>query len=198
MLVHIIDDDQAMARTVARFAEQGNCETILYASADEFLGQLGDLPYGCIVTDIRMPGTSGTDLIEILCRDRPELPVIMMTGFGELDAAIRSFRHGAIHFLRKPFKRAELISALREAAKVGEHRKAEAERRQECAAVQNLTRREAEVLAALARGLQSKTIAWELGISIRTVEMHRSNILAKLGARNTSQAVGLLRMAAAA
>lgn len=198
MLVYIIDDDQAVARTLARFAAQGGWDTILYASADEFQTHLEGLPHGCILSDIQMPGMSGTDLIELLHRERPDLPVVMMTGFGELSAAVRAFRSGAVHFLQKPFKRAELLLALTEAMEVGNRRREEARRRQEAGVVEKLTRREVEVLDALAKGHQSKTIAWDLGISIRTVEMHRSNILAKLGASNTSQAVGLFRMAAAA
>ncbi len=121
----------------------------------------------------------------------------MMTAFGEVTAAIRSFRHGAVHFLQKPFKREDFLLALGEAAEIGKRRQQESHRREQSKPLESLTKREAEVLGALADGLQSKMIAWQLGISTRTVEMHRSNILAKLGARNTSQAVGLLQMGSA-
>lgn len=197
MLVHIIDDDAALARTIARATRHEGWDAIIHNSADAFLADLGSLAFGCIVSDINMPGTSGTELIEILHEKCPEWPMIMITGYADLTAAIRSFRHGAVHFLQKPFQRVDLIAALREAADVGEHRLADLARYRQSQAVHKLTKREVEILGALAKGLQSKNIAWELGISTRTVEMHRSNILTKLEAKNTSQAVGLFRMAAA-
>lgn len=196
MLVYIIDDDESVARTVSRQIRPAGWVGTRFPTADAFLTELETLPFGCIISDIRMPGTSGTDLIRILHARCPEWPVIMMTGFAEVSAAISSFRHGAVHFLQKPFKRSELLTALEEAARVGGQRQAEAERQRKTVAIRTLTGREKEILSALADGLQSKTIAWQFGISTRTVEMHRSNILAKLGARNTSQAVGLLQLAA--
>ena len=198
MLVHIIDDDEAVARTIARLIRREGWQSLAHPSADAFLHELDAQPFGTIICDIKMPGMSGTELVELLHQRWPEWPVIMVTGHADLTAAVRSFRHGAVHVLEKPFRREELVSALREAAEVGERRRAEVARKEQSISISKLTRREAEVLGALARGLQSKTIAWEFGISTRTVEMHRSNILAKLDARNTSQAVGLYRMAAAA
>ncbi|MGQ0589070.1 MAG: response regulator transcription factor [Sphingosinicella sp.] len=194
MQVYIIDDDEAVGRTIARFANRAGWDTDCFDSADGFLARIDELPFGCIVSDINMPGMNGIELIEALHARCPEWPVIMMTAFGEVTAAIRSFRHGAVHFLQKPFKRADFLSALGEAVDVGTRRQQESHRRQQSKALEKLTKRETEVLGALADGLQSKTIAWQLGISTRTVEMHRSNILNKLGARNTSQAVGLLQM----
>lgn len=194
MLVHIIDDDQAMARTVARTLKQAGWENTLYESAERFLEDLDQLPFGCVISDLKMPRISGVELIEALHERRPEWPVIILTAYGELDAAVRSFRHGAIHFLQKPFKRPELISALEEAYEIGLRRLGESERQSRTECLKTLSKREVEILSALARGLQSKVIAWELGISIRTVEVHRSNILAKLGVRNTTQAVGLLQL----
>jgi len=197
MIVHIVDDDAALARTMARAARHEGWEALIHNSADAFLAEISSMPFGCIVSDINMPGTSGTELIEILHEKCPEWPMIMITGYADLTAAIRSFRNGAVHFLQKPFQRSELVAALREAAEVGERRRADLARHQQSQAVGKLTKRETEILRALATGLQSKNIAWEFGISTRTVEMHRSNILTKLAAKNTSQAVGLFRMAAA-
>lgn len=198
MIVHIIDDDQAVARTVARVVGRGGWESAIYARAGDFLDQVKSLPVGCVVSDVKMPGMSGIELIQILQRDCPEWPVIMVTGFAEVDSAVSAFRHGAIHFLQKPFKREDLVAAVQEAGRVAERRRAESSRQQQTAVLEKLTKRETEILGALAEGLQSKSIAWQFGISTRTVEMHRSNILAKLGARNTSQAVGLLQLAGAA
>lgn len=195
MLVHIIDDDEAVARTLARHAKRDGWEPATYESADAFLARLDDLPYGAIVSDINMPGTNGLEMLQLLTGRCPEWPVIIITAYAEVTAAVTSFRSGAVHFLQKPFASAAFLAALAEADQVGRRRRDEAERRRQTASLSTLTSRESEVLNALAEGLQSKNIAWQLGISTRTVEMHRSNILAKLGARNTSQAVGLLQMA---
>ena len=196
-VVHIVDDDAAVARTVARTAESIGFETRLFGSPAEFLEALDRLEPGCVCLDIRMPGMSGIDLLKVLTNKRPDWPVIMLTGYAEVGSAVEAFRSGAIHFLRKPFKRQELLGALREAAELGRRRLAQAVDRQQLQALQTLTERERQVLDAIGHGLQSKQIAWNLGISVRTVDLHRSNILAKLSARNTSQAVAIAKAAAA-
>ena len=116
----------------------------------------------------------------------------MVSGSTRVDDAITSFRRGAIHFLRKPFGCEELVATLREAWSIGADRKAAYERRALAQQIR-LTPREREVLEGMAEGAQSKVIAWRLGLSIRTVDMHRANILAKLSARNASQAVAIAR-----
>ena len=194
MAVYIIDDDQSAARTLARHVRRWSDEAEIFGSAEEFVAKLDTLPCGSVLLDIHMPGMSGLELIELLHARCPEWPVIMITGATEIEAAIRSFRHGAVHFLQKPFRAAELVGALEEAARVRERRQADAMRRRQALHVEKLTAREREILGALAKGHQGKTIAWEFGITARTVEMHRSNILAKLGARNTSQAVAFLQL----
>lgn len=138
---------------------------------------------------------NGIELLRILSGRRPDWPVIMLTAYAEVGSAIEAFRAGAIHFLRKPFTRRQLIEALVEAAEVGRSRMRRAVEPAQLAALKQLTPREWQVLDALGAGQQSKVIAWKLGISVRTVEMHRSNILAKLSARNTSQAVAIARSA---
>jgi two-component system response regulator FixJ len=192
-LVHIVDDDEAVARTVARTARSIGLETRLFRSPAEFLGMLDELEPGVICLDIKMPGMSGIDLLKLLSRKRIDWPVIMLTGFAELGSAIEAFRSGALHFLRKPFKQRELADALREAAEVGRRRLSQAVDPKQLEALQRLTPRERQVLDDIARGLQSKEIAWKLGLSVRTVDVYRSNILAKLSARNTSQAVAIVR-----
>lgn len=191
--LYIVDDDPAVARTVARAARTIGFAPQLFGSAAEFLDQLEGLDQGCALLDIRMPGMSGLDLLELLKERRPDWPVVMLTGHAEVGAAVRSFRSGAVHFLSKPFKNTELLATLREAAEIGERRKRMAADRKQVEALNKLSRREKEVLAAIAQGKQSKVIAWDLGISVRTVDLHRSNILAKLSARNTSQAVAIAR-----
>lgn len=191
--LYVIDDDAAVARTVARAAETAGFAPRIFGSGTEFLDQLDGLERGCVLLDIRMPGMTGLELLDQLKEMRPGWPVVMLTGHAEVGAAVQSFRSGAVHFLSKPFKKAELIDALREAAEIGQRRMRLEASRQQVEAVEKLSKREREVLAAIADGKQSKTIAWELGISVRTVDLHRSNILAKLSARNTSQAVAIAR-----
>ena len=191
MLVNIVDDDDLVRQTMARCVTgEGWCVAI-HGSAEAFLAAMDDLPFSCVVLDIRMPGMSGIELLQLLRERRPEWPVIMVTGSREIASAISSFRQGAVNFIQKPFKTESLLAAIREAADLGELRRAEATKRQELGIMRTLTLREREVLRALSEGLQSKTIAWQLGISARTVDMHRSNILTKLRARNASQAVAM-------
>ncbi|MGH6706447.1 MAG: response regulator transcription factor [Sphingomicrobium sp.] len=190
-----MDDDEAVARTVARTARSIGFEARQFASPAEFLGSLDELEPGIICLDIKMPGMSGIDLLKLLLRKQVDWPVIMLTGFAEVGSTIEAFRSGAIHFLRKPFKQAELVEALREAAEVGRRRLSQVVDPKQLEALQRLTQRERQVLEEIAQGLQSKEVAWKLGISVRTVDVHRSNILAKLSARNTSQAVAIARAA---
>jgi two-component system, LuxR family, response regulator FixJ len=196
MIVHIIDDDEAYGRTLGRVVRGAGHEAKVYPTADAFLAQLGHLPYGLIVSDIKMPGTDGLQLIQILRERHPTWPVIIITAYAEATAAVQSFRSGAVHFLQKPFRIADFLASLAEAEEVGCKRQVDEDRRLQACTLQRLSRREAQVLAALADGHQSKVIAWQLGISTRTVDMHRAKILSKLEVRNTSQAVGIFRSAA--
>lgn len=193
--IYVVDDDPAVARTVARIAHSIGFEARTFNGAPELLDALDGLDQGCVVLDIRMPRTSGLELLHILSERRPSWPVIMLTAHAEVGSTIDAFRAGAIHFLRKPFTRDQMVDALQEAAEVGRDRMRRSVEPGQLAALQRLTARERQVLDALAEGQQSKMIAWTLGISARTVEVHRSNILAKLSARNTSQAVAIARSA---
>lgn len=193
--LHIVDDDLAVARTVARAAATIGFSPRIFGSATEFLETIDELNPGCVLLDIRMPGMSGLELLEQLAEERPDWPVVMLTGHAEVGAAVQSFRSGAVHFLSKPFKKAELLGALGEAAEIGRRRSRLAAGRKQAEELTKLSKREQEILAAIAEGKQSKTIAWELGISVRTVDLHRGNILSKLSARNTSQAVAIAKAA---
>ena len=194
--VYIVDDDPAVARTVARTARSIGLEPRTFGSPAELLETLDGLDPGSFCLDIRMPGMNGIELLRILSERRPDWPVVMLTGHADVSAAIEAFRSGAIHFLRKPFALAELEEALEEAAEIGRQRAKLAVDPGQLEALRRLTARERQILEAIAAGRQSKQIAHELGISVRTVDLHRSNLLAKLGARNTSQAVAIARAGA--
>jgi len=193
--LYVVDDELAVARTIARAAATIGFSPQLFGSAAEFLEKLDALDQGCILLDIRMPGMSGLELLDELTEKRPDFPVVMLTGHAEVGAAVHSFRSGAVHFLSKPFKKAELLAALEEAAEIGRRRSRRAAGRKQAEELAKLSKREQEILGAIAEGKQSKTIAWELGISVRTVDLHRGNILSKLSARNTSQAVAIAKAA---
>ena len=142
-----------------------------------------------------MPEMSGIELLKRLLKKQIDWPGFKLSGFADVGSTIEAFRSGAVHFLRKPFKQAELVAALTEAAEIGRRRLSHAVDPRQLEALKRLTQRERQVLEEIARGLQSKEVAWKLGISVRTVDVHRSNILAKLSARNTSQAVAIVRAA---
>ncbi|MDV3257868.1 MAG: response regulator [Sphingomonas sp.] len=195
-IVYVVDDEAAVARTIARTMRSGGFDPRTFGSPAEFLDALEDLEPGLVCLDVKMPEMSGIELLKILSKKRPEWPVIMLTGHAEVGSTIEAFRSGAIHFLRKPFQKKMLLEALEEAAEVARSRQNRRMDEKQLAALQRLTSREREILDEIAAGLHSKEIAWKLGISIRTVDVHRSNILSKLSAKNTSQAVAIARAAA--
>lgn len=192
MRAYIVDDDLMVRRVVSRLLASAGIDHDTFDSATAFLAELDSLDFGCVLLDINMPETNGLDILsEILIR-RPHFPVIMVSGSTNVDDAIEAFRRGAIHFLRKPYRRQELLNALEEASVIGAAR-LDAYNRQRLASTIRLSTREHQVLEAIADGKQSKQIAWSLNLSIRTVEMHRSNLLAKMSAGTASQAVAIAR-----
>ena len=192
MRIYVVDNDPLICRTLARMLQCDGIEARTFASADAFLEELEGLDFGCVMLDIEMPDHNGLEVLTTILRQKPAWPVIMVSGSTAVDDAIAAFRRGAIHFLRKPFRRGELQSALAEASKIGAERQAAHERRTRAEQV-HLTCRERQILSSMADGLQTKTIAWQLELSVRTVDMHRSNILAKLSARNAAEAVTVAR-----
>ena len=167
-----------------------------YESGLELLQQVRNLEPGCILLDVRMPGMDGLEVQQAL-RDRGiSLPVVVMTGHGDISVAVRAMKAGAVDFIEKPFEKSTLLQSLEEA--FARLRRAERTAEQEKDAtvrVAALTPRERDVLQGLAQGLPNKSIAYDLGISPRTVEIHRANLMEKLGVRSLSEA---LRIAFAA
>lgn len=192
MDVYILDDDPAIRRLITRLIQGTGHVAHEFQSAVEFRRVVAESTYGCIMLDIAMPGPSGLDLLEDLVHTTPAWPVIMISGTTDVTDAITAFQRGATHFLRKPFRRKEFLAALAAAAALVEQRLAALDRQRRACAVA-LTRREREVLDAMDHGEQSKTIAWKLGLSQRTIDMHRTNILKKLSARNATHAVATAR-----
>ena len=191
-LVHLVDDDAAIRRSASFMLKTSGYHVQTYQSGVELLKAAGDLRHGCILLDIRMPGMDGLEVQEAL-RDRGvTLPVIIMTGHGEISLAVRAMKAGAVDFIEKPFAKETLKASLDEGFRRLSHEEVTGDRRKDAEVrLQALTSREREVLNGLARGLPNKTIAYDLGISPRTVEIHRANLMTKLGIRSLSEALRL-------
>jgi two-component system response regulator FixJ len=193
--VHIIEDDPAVRESLALLLESAGLATRLYASAREFLAA-EPAPTGCMVSDIRMPEMSGLELLEEMKSRRIQLPAIVMTAFADVPQAVKAMKLGAIDFIEKPFDDELMVSAVRSAlARCGEWRADDAEAQAAREKLASLTTREQEVVAGLLKGKLNKTIAFELGISVRTVETHRANLMAKTGAQSLSELVRMSLLA---
>jgi two-component system response regulator FixJ len=189
-LVHVIDDDEAVRDSLQFLLRSHGIEVRTYASAKTFLQSLPGMGGGCIVTDIRMPEISGVELLHRLKELRLGIPVIVITGHGDLSLAVEAMKLGAADFLEKPFEEEVLLAAVRSALvrwqqKAIEHaEKAELQQR-----LASLSAREREVLQRLLAGNPNKIIAHELDISPRTVEVYRANVMTKMRAGSLSELV---------
>jgi two-component system response regulator FixJ len=191
--VHIIDDDEAMRDSLVFLLDTAGLEVEASASAEAFLRTLPDPRLGCIVTDIRMPDMTGLDLIRALKAGGHDYPVIVITGHGDVALAVESMKAGAVDFIEKPFDDEALLCAIRIAFRKGsELVSASPERQAIVARLDALSPREREVLAGVVAGKPNKIIAHDLGISPRTVEVYRANLMTKMAAGSLSE---LVRMA---
>ena len=189
-VVHVIDDDEALRDSVRLFLVNAGFKVRTYAAASEFLAALDSGITGCIVTDVRMPGMTGMELLAHLAAHDGALPVIVITGHADVPLAVRAMKQGAVDLLEKPFLAEDLIAAVRRALEL----RADASDRplQDAQAKRAmLSARENEVLERLIRGQPNKIIAYEMGISPRTVEVHRANVMKKTQAGSLSE---LIRM----
>jgi two-component system response regulator FixJ len=194
--VHVIDDDEAMRESLAFLLDTSGLAARTYDSAVSFLDQLDASQPGVIVTDVRMPEMTGLELVKRLkARDVP-LPIIMITGHGDVPLAVEAMKAGVVDFLEKPFEEDSLLAAIRSA--MAEGAKADedhAERDRLKQVLESLSPREHEVLNGVVEGKLNKVIAHELGISPRTVEVYRANVMSKTGARGLSELVRMVMLA---
>ncbi len=197
-VVHLIDDDEAVRQSLAFLLTSAGFAIRTYASATAFLDALMAVQPGCIVTDVRMPGLSGLDLQRELISRRIGLPVIVMTGHGDVKLAVEAMKAGAVDFIEKPFQDDTLIAAIRTAF---DSYARDAQQSNVANAVgarlKTLTPREREVLDGLIAGRPNKTIAYDLNISARTVEVHRANLMTKMGAASLSELVRMVLLSRA-
>ncbi len=189
-IVHIVDDDAAVRDSLAMLLESAGLTVRTYDSAAAFLGVASGLATGCVLTDVRMPDIDGLALQRQLIVQQCTLPVIVMTGHGDVPIAVQALKAGATDFLEKPFDDAHLIAAVRSALQAGARaREAAAGSADMLARLATLTPREREVLDRLVAGPPNKTIAYDLGTSPRTVEVQRARVMEKMGARSLPELV---------
>jgi FixJ family two-component response regulator len=195
VFVHVVDDDKAVRESLGDLFRSMDYQVMLHGSASEFLdAELPDAP-ACLILDVRMPGTGGLELQEHLRRINISMPVILMTGFGDIPMSVKGMKAGAVDFLTKPIRHQDLIDAVATAVRIDQDRRhnlAQITRLRERYAL--LTPRERQVMVLVASGLMNKQVADELSISEVTVKMHRGSVMRKMGARTVAT---LARMAEA-
>jgi two-component system response regulator FixJ len=191
--VHIIDDDQALRESLAFLLRTAQLEVRSFDSGKAFLDALPDASLGCVITDIRMPEMSGIDLLRHLKELKVGVPVIVITGHGDVPLAVEAMKIGAADFFEKPFNDDQLVASVRAALQQQQDQtKRGAERAEVEHRLSKLSTREKDVLAGLIEGRANKQIAFDLGISPRTVEIYRANLMNKMRADSLSD---LVRMA---
>lgn len=188
--VYLVDDEAAVRRSVGFMLKTSGFEVETFESGEDFLKVAAHLPPGCVLLDVRLSGMDGLAVQKALKDHGVMLPVIIITGHGDVGLAVRAMKAGAVDFLEKPFEKAAVVAALEQAMLHNDGR-AELLRLAEAAAAQlnALTPRERDVLNGLVEGQSNKVIAYDLGISPRTVEIHRANLMSKLGVHSLSDAL---------
>jgi two-component system response regulator FixJ len=192
-VVFVIDDDEAVRESVAFLLKTAGIAVRAFESARRFLDELPQVNSGCIITDVRMPDISGIELLRAVQESKPDLPVIVITGHGEVPLAVEAMKLGAADFLEKPFDDDLLIASVRAAlSKEADSARRKAEIADINDKLNGLSNRERQVLEGLVAGKANKVIAFDLGISPRTVEIYRANLMTKMAANSLSD---LVRMA---
>ena len=192
-IVHVIDDDTDVRQSLAFLLSTAGLAVRVHESASAFLKILSEVQEGCIVTDVRMPGVDGIELQRRLAAGGVKLPVIVMTGHGDIALAVEAMKAGAIDFIEKPFDDDVLIAAIKTALA---RRAGDRERHARAAQVRDrmklLSERERQVMEGLVAGKPNKIIAYDLGISARTVEIYRANVMTKMQAESLSALVRMV------
>ena len=189
-VIYLVDDDEAVRDSLGMLFKSIGFESEAYASALEFLEHFDAGRHACLVADIRMPGLSGLELQQRLNEQRAAIPIIFITGHGDVPMAVNAMKSGAADFLQKPFRDQELIDRIHKAlAEDRERRLLRAEDDEIRARIASLTPRENEVMRRVVRGQANKVIAMDLGVSQRTVELHRARVMRKLKMRSLAELV---------
>jgi two-component system response regulator FixJ len=190
-VVHIVDDDEAVRQSLAFMLSSAGLAVRLYDSAKAFLDGLDVIQCGCLITDVRMPEMTGIELLHCLKERAPCLPAIVITGHGDVPLAVEAMKAGAVDFIEKPFDEQAILDAVKTALERTEG-VPDGDFAEVTARLHSLSERERQVLEGLVAGQPNKVIAAALGISPRTVEVYRANLMAKMEAKTLSE---LIRMA---
>ena len=193
--VHIVDDDGVVRRSLECLLHAAGFKSTAYETALSFLDAAAAVSAGCVLLDVRMPEMDGLELQARLNRMGCSLPVIVMTGGGEVEDAVRAMKAGAVDFIEKPFDDERLFGAIEEALTMSGRSTRNRETAEAAERIGTLSRRERQVVDALSAGRPNKVIAYELGISVRTVEVHRARMLERLGVRSLAEAIRLAVLA---
>ncbi|WP_448663375.1 response regulator transcription factor [Sphingomonas sp. CJ20] len=194
--IHLVDDEESIRRSAGFMLRTSGYDVKAYPSGVEFLKEARTAEPGCILLDVRMPQMDGLEVQAELNARGVAMPVIVLTGHGDINTAVAAMKQGAVDFIEKPFEKAVLLQAIETAFRRLNHTADVVSSEHEAQVrIAGLTAREQDVLRGLVRGHPNKTIAFDLGISPRTVEVHRANVMTKLGVRSLSEA---LRIAFAA
>jgi RNA polymerase sigma factor (sigma-70 family) len=188
--VYIVDDDQAIRHAMELLMRSVGLEYEIFHSGDDFLKDYTNDRAGCLVLDIRMPGLGGLELQEKLNELGSTLPIIFITGHGDVPMAVEAMQKGAVDFIQKPFRDQELLDRISEAVKTDQERRSAREEKAEVRErIGKLTNREHQVLDLVVTGKPNKVIAYELGVSQRTVEIHRARVMEKMQAKSLADLV---------
>jgi len=189
-LIYIVDDDDSMREAIELLLRTVGYETMPFGRASEFLAKYNPNQHAVLVLDVRMPEMSGLEVQQQLNRAGAMLPVIFMTGHGDIPMAVQAMKDGAFDFLTKPFRDQDLIDRINNALKQDKENRVEIQRHADLRRrAESLTAREREVMALVVDGKANKVIAIDLGLSERTVEIHRANVMEKMGARSIAHLV---------
>jgi len=194
--VYIVDDDARFARGLARLVGAAGWEVRVFSSAVDFLGAVEPGTPGCVLLDVRMPGMKGPELHRTMLEREMRLPVIFLTGHGDVATSVDAMKMGAVDFLEKPVRMEQLVGTIREALVRGaRNREVDRERNELHARIERLSRREREVMGRVVAGRLNKQIAAELGIALKTVKAHRAKVMQKMQARSVPELVTMCQAA---
>lgn len=188
--IYVVDDDDSMRQAIALLLRTVGYRPVVFARPSDFLAKFDPNVHGCLVLDIRMPEMSGLEIQQQLNRAGTILPVIFITGHGDIPMAVQAMKDGAFDFLTKPFRDQDLLDRINSALKQDAENRAAIERHADLRRrAESLTPREREVLELIVEGKANKVVAIDLGLSERTVEIHRANVMEKMGARSVAHLV---------
>jgi two-component system response regulator FixJ len=189
--VYILDDDEAVLRSLERLLSSANFEPIIFDRPEAFLAAANTFKTGCVLLDVRLPGMSGLDVQAQLLEIRSDLAVIVVTGQGDIQTAVRAMKLGAVDFLEKPYSDHALLGSIEAAFRTERHSDRDRDIADAARRIGTLSPREREVLDGLLAGQPNKLIAYHLGISVRTVEVHRARMMERLGMRQLAEVIRL-------